>query len=222
VSARDLASLAYRLAGVYAFVQALRLLPSLLTAPAWNYEADNGPTVNMPMLVLGYFIPITLLVALGFYLVVKSRVLAELTVGGSTQPALPMSGREIHAILLSVLGVLLIGIASPSIPRVGQNFALLLGDYGRDGFLERRTALFKDSWLFLSGVVLQLALGVLLLFRARQLSLLLRRSHGSKRLERGCPHCKHPFSARDYRSEVEEWICSKCRRSLPRELVVTE
>ena len=84
MTGRDLAAVAFRLAGVYALVQAIGLLNPLLTTPAWSSQTDFN--VNVPLLVLGSLIPFVFMAYLAIHLIARPRSWAEPLVRDLDQP----------------------------------------------------------------------------------------------------------------------------------------
>lgn len=221
MSTRDIASLAFKLAGIYSLIQAIALLPPLLSLPAWDLGQMVEPTVNVPLLVLGHLVPIVILACLGLYLIFGSRSLARATVRGVEGSKGPVQPFQIHAVLFSVVGALLIGLASKSVPHIFQNIAILLHDWGTPGSEERRQDFIRDNWQWASGICLQLVIGVGLLFWSKRIAGVFHRTaipEEARRHQQHCPYCGQPFFADDYRAEASTRLCSRCTKELPSEM----
>lgn len=220
---RDIASLAYKLAGIYALIHAAVHLSSLLPLLAMSPDPFElaAIEINFPLLAAGHLIPFIVLVALGSILILDSRRFARITVRdepGSGEGVQPV---QLHAILFSVAGVMIIALAAPSIPRTLSDLAVILSDYGTLGSKERRTEWLVTNWHWATGVALQLALGVGLLFWGRRLAKRFHRppppAHPiESRMH--CPRCDHPFDPSDYRSDALTRWCANCNQDLPADL----
>lgn len=136
MSARDVASLAYKLAGVYALVQILSLLAPILTAPLWwplAQEAD--PPFNVALLVVGQFTPVALMAALGLLPILKSRSLANLTIGeaATAGPALVILGFSLLPVPFSKWVLLIIALDPDTVLTILSLPSLFRGLGGRTG-----------------------------------------------------------------------------------------
>ena len=223
MSPRDIASLAFRLAGVYVIITPLTPLSELLSFLAydWRQYAD-APAINVPILIVGRVLPIAICLVLGSLLIVKSRAFAASVVKDPADSSNALQPVHIHAILFSVVGVLLIGLASRSIPSVFQNIAIALSEYREPLALERRQKLLADTWTWATGVILQFGIGLALLIWSRRLAGSFYRSTSAAHRDEAaalCPHCKNSFVPRDYRPNAPMHLCSHCGKEIPPELL---
>jgi hypothetical protein len=218
MSPRDIGTLAFKLAGIFAIIQAIRMLPPLLAVPAWDLSEALDQNFNVPLLITGQLVPIIILVSLGISLYAGSRALAKATVGEAVEGRAPLQLAQIHAVLFSVVGALLIGIAAQSVPELFRNLAVLLSDYGIDGYRERRLDLIKNNWQWAIGSGMQLAIGIGLLFWSKRAAAIFHKTAipaGAERKAHACPNCDQPFFIEDYRPDVATRRCSKCDEELP-------
>jgi hypothetical protein len=221
MSPRDIGTLAFKLAGIFAIIQAIRMLPPLLAVPAWDLSEALDQNFNVPLLITGQLVPIIILVGLGISLYAGSRSLARATVGKAVEGRAPLQPSQIHAILFSVVGALLIGLAAQNLPELFRNLAALLHDYGTDGYRERGLDLLGNNWHWASGTCLQFIIGLGLLFWGKRVAAFFHRSEIPAEAEREaqtCPHCDQPFFVEDYRPGATTRRCSKCDEELPDEL----
>ena len=83
---RQTASLAFKLAGLFAFIQGIRLLPDALSILATDLTWPDGPSINVPLAVFAQVFPVGLLFILGVFLIIGSGRLAA--------SSFPRSGAE--------------------------------------------------------------------------------------------------------------------------------
>ncbi len=212
MSPRDIGSLAFKIAGIFAIVQALLLVPNLLSIPAYGPYSDDGFGRYVTMLVLAYVIPILLLIGFGAFLIGSSRELAETTVLDKAS-ALRLRAHEVHTILFSVVGAFLIGYGAIEIPSVIRDVVAATSGIGRTD-----PDLTPGHWAWAAGTVLQLTIGFGLLFQARRLAVIFNPSNQIAGTDSGlprCPSCDHPYDPEDYRQDARIRLCSNCEGELP-------
>jgi hypothetical protein len=217
MSSRDIASTAFKLAGIYVFVQTIQPLSELLTFLAYD-RATWMADINVPLMVIGRLFPLVIAILLGSVLIVNSHALADRAVrdpgfaGGSGRTL------KLHAVLLSTAGVLLMGMALPRVPMIFQNLAILFSDQEVYGVGESRAQIIRATWSWGTGVTLQFLCGAVLFLWNKRIVKLLNRGKvrtANRGEERTCPHCGHAFRIDDYRPDAESRLCSKCQQELP-------
>lgn len=214
MKARDVASLGFALSGIYVLVKALDMLPALLTLPSYSW--DDTYVKRPDLLIVGLVVPLAITIALGLTLIAKRHAFAAAVLGRPGDELTPIDARELHVILCSIVGVFLVGLALRDLPRVAHELALLAHGAGLPGASDRFEDYLHGSWVWLMGVLLQLAFGVILIAWSRRLVSRLRDRTAETRVdEKRCPHCDQPYSPGDYRSSVDKTYCSRCKNELP-------
>jgi len=220
MSPRDIASLAFKLAGIYVILQTLAALPDIAGVFAYDWRQAGDEGVNVPLLVAGRLIPLALSLVLGVLLIAKSRAFAATTVQDETGGSGRAQPVQIHAILVATVGLLLTGLAVRSLPAVVRQLTLLSAQRSVIAPWQG-TNLSADTWVWAAGVLLQFCAGVGLILWARPLAGLFHRPpvQTEEPVPAGlCPRCDHPFFAEDYRNDGSARLCAKCRSELPAEL----
>jgi DNA-directed RNA polymerase subunit RPC12/RpoP len=216
---QQIAHLAFKLIGILAIIQAVRLLPDMLGLGAWGITDQFA--VNVPLLVLAQVIPFTLLLSGGCLLIVKSMVFAGLTVGEDAEPDGTSTAADIHSILVSSVGLLLVGLAMAAVPAILHAFAVFYSEFGNQLPKEQYRKV-TDSWIQLSGVILQLGIGLFLVFRSSTIVHLVRRRFDRSNViaaDGQCPHCGFWFESKNYQPGAAAYLCSNCKQEIPRERV---
>ena len=219
MNSNQIAHLAFKLIGILAIIQAVRLLPDMLALGAWGVT-DQFP-VNVPLLVLAQVIPFTLLLSGGCLLIVKSMVFARLTIGEGAELDGTTTEADIHSIFLSSVGLLLVGLAISAVPAILHSFAVFYSEFGNRLPTEQSRKV-TNTWIQLSGVILQLGLGLFLVFRSSTIVHLLRRRFDRSNViaaDGQCPHCGFWFESRDYQPGAAAYLCSNCKQEIPPERV---
>lgn len=163
---RELASLALKLLGVYAVIEALPLLQYLQYVLAVIDQAgqrDSGVQPWTAVLGLG---PLLLMAGTAFLLLTRSDGLARMLVPEDREMATGgLSGQEIQTIAFSVAGAMVFILGLPALLQVILRLTILGPAY----YGNRQSA---DSWfvsMVLAGLgpFLQCVLGIVLFFRSR-------------------------------------------------------
>lgn len=215
---RDLAKLAYRLLGILALLYSTTLLSDVWTLTYLVMGDHNGLELSVPIVMTAQLLPFLLLVGGGIVLIARAQALANRTVGereGSTS----FTAVDLHSTLFSTAGIVLIGLSVVQLPRVIHNFAVASSAY-----VDPDTAVNVrfESWLWMTGVILQFSLGVFLVFRGSSLVTLLRRRFDRAKIvaaDGRCPHCGFWFETGSYRPDAAVYLCSNCKQELPRKLI---
>jgi hypothetical protein len=222
MSARAIANFAFKLLGILAIIQSIRMLPEVLSLAAWG-GGPTEPSVNISLLIAAQVLPFLLLLAGGFVLVVRSSTFARLALADSPNVTPQLTAADLHSILFSSVGVLLIGLSVGAVPRILYNFAVLYSGFGRGIGIDHIRV--SDNWIWLLGTALQGLLGVLLLLKGSSLVSVLRRRFDRARVlaaDGQCPHCGYWLDSKEYRPGASVYICSNCKQELSRETVAPE
>ena len=116
---REVASLALKLSGIYAFiVSASSFRTMMFMIASIGDRPAQGP--NSTLLAAGYGIPLLLLLFLGFYLISASERLSRhiFPQDSATEKTSPFSSEAMQTIAFSVVGLLLLTKAIPGLCRV--------------------------------------------------------------------------------------------------------
>jgi len=216
LSPKDIGSLAFKLAGLYAIFEALALLSVLLSIGLPLLRTDES-FLSAPMFVLGLVITTTLLLGFGSFLIGSSRRLAEATVLDSAAVAgAGVRSVDIHAVLFSVLGVFFVASVVTDLPDLIQSLYLSASEGGYGGpreFLAQR-------WPWAAGLALQSAIGLVLLLRARRLAIYFTPSEPAASTMAPllrCRSCNYPYSPESYRQDARAHLCANCGTDLRHE-----
>ena len=165
---REIGSLAFKLAGIYALILATSLIHSIFYVIGLFQGTSpySEPTIYARVaLAIGLPLPFLLLVALGVFLIVKSDKLSGRMFGESIERMEPSpSGREIQAIAFSVLGIFMFALALPKGMQVIINIFYKLDDPSL------RKQIRIGTWATAAGMTAQMILGIFLFFGGRALS----------------------------------------------------
>jgi len=161
---RRLAALLLKIAGVFCFILAVptfqRCFPFL--APL---QLLNTPPITVKMMALGFFVSTLVLIAFGFFLILRANSLAERLVPGDapddTQDQL--SSRDAQSIAFAAVGVLVLAF---TIPELFESLATAVFFHGRITI----SSLTASSWMRLIRMAVQLLFGFGLFFKARGLA----------------------------------------------------
>jgi hypothetical protein len=163
----DITIIALRLIGVYCLIESVIVLERFTFILGGSTKGDDPFIIST---VLSIFIPAVVLIFIGLLLLLKTGWLAErLTPKPSNeQISVQWKSEEIQSILFSVFGIF---IFSAAIPRVfwaiGQLITAGQVLYPTTSLVPR---IIRDTWLALTGGVIQLVVGAALFFQARTLS----------------------------------------------------
>jgi len=120
---REVASLALKLLGIYAFILSISLLHSMMYTIAMNsgqYADQPGQSPNSALLAIGSGIPWLLLIFLGWYLIAASERLGRCIFPQATaeEKTSALSSGDVQTIAFSIVGLLLLTKAAPGLFRV--------------------------------------------------------------------------------------------------------
>jgi len=120
---REVASLALKLLGIYAFIISVSLLHSMMLMIATysaQYADHLGQVPSLTLLAAGSMISLLLLIFLGCYLIMASERLSRLIFPqeGTEDKISSLSSRDVQTIAFSIVGVLLLTSAVPGLFRV--------------------------------------------------------------------------------------------------------
>ena len=120
---REVASLALKLSGIYAFIVSVSSFHSMMFMIATigaQYADHPGQGPNCALLAAGSVIPLLLLLFLGFYLIAASERLSRhiFPQDSAGEKTSPFSSEDMQTIAFSVVGLLLLTRAFPGLCRV--------------------------------------------------------------------------------------------------------
>jgi hypothetical protein len=167
---REIAALICKSLGIYAFINALNGLPSLLLPLLGNLANAQAGGPSMPIAVrLGMFInalPFMLMLFAGVVLWVGAESIAALMVKNSDETTVPIvTGKEAQIVVFSALGLWTLVQA---VPRVAQAFLKIMQFATQD--MLARTDAAGMSAPEIGALLVQVGLGVGLLLGARSLA----------------------------------------------------
>ena len=170
---REAASLAFKIAGLFAIIQAIEqsqsiliLLQAVFRAVEFGMDLSSEGWWQFVLEAATVVGPFGLLIALGILLLSRSdRLAGRMFDDGAPDPSPQTDAHELQAIAFSVLGVFVVAMAIPSLAAVLVNASV------RDIPNDMRPSL----WPPLVKLGLQLGIGAGLFFKARPLSTLWRK-----------------------------------------------
>ena len=221
MSAHYLTVLLYRLMGLFALFTAFEMLPWTLQTLTWTLPYAEEMNVSTLRTFLSFGVPVLLQLAAGTILIWKARALATWSGAVQTQAELGLTVADLHSTVVSAIGLFLMGTTVADLPPLFHTLMVLKSPYG-DQLGPTQSREVAETWVRFSGIVLQFALGVVLLLNSSTLVQLLRRRLDRAEIRTGdgrCPHCGYLFEAGDYRADAPGYFCSNCKQELPRELV---
>ncbi len=214
---KNLGETLYKLLGIFAIIQAIRMLENVLQYLAIDYGDQSF--ISVPLLGLAWLMPFLLLLGGGCFLVLRSRHLGSRDSKDDEGSLAAASGADIHSILLSSTGVLLIGIALSDLPAIASSMVIAYSELGEvTGSLQTPAR----AWGKLSGTLLQFGLGLLLVFKSTALVSLFRRRWNRTRpiaADAQCPHCGFWIVASDYQAGATGYRCDNCKGEIPHDLI---
>jgi hypothetical protein len=157
----QISSLALKLLGIYAIIQAL---PTLGTFPSMFAFADG----DKGYMFLGSILPFILLFGAGVFLILSSNKLAsKMMVGDEINiPTTQLTGRNVQTIAFSILGIAMIAWAIPEFSKIFANIQLLKN--AGDEFPRKSIGI--GTQVYAIGLSIQCVVGLLLFFGAKGLS----------------------------------------------------
>ena len=159
---REVGSLAFKLAGIYAMIHTIGFMQFLFVLGDINrIDAPYGKV----LLVAAAVLPFLLLVALTCILILSSDRLSARMFGDSGQePGRSACAQELQPIAFSVLGAFIFASALPDFLRIAGSLSVQVSD----PVMLRRITL--GTWLSAIGILAKVALAVGLFFGGRGLS----------------------------------------------------
>ncbi len=167
MSLRGIASLGFKLLGIFVIVQAVPLLQDIGIFLG-SIESLASTNVNIAVLIISAILPVGLLIGIGCGLLIFSSKLASRLITPDTEgPRDPSADSEdIQAVAFSVIGVLVFVLAVPKLFQIGANY------YGikQMGQYARAELFWRGTWVHVIGLLVQLLIGLGLFLGARGLS----------------------------------------------------
>lgn len=167
---REVGSLAFKLAGIYALVRAADHATYLFmwaqsVMDVLRHRDGVGPHVTELWTGLLVALPFAFLVALGVFLIARGGWLsARMFPGPEQDVTVTASARDVQAIAFSVVGVLLIASALPMLAQIGVNL------YYHYKYPEMELRVIRGNWVAFLRMCAKLILGTVLFFSGRSLS----------------------------------------------------
>jgi hypothetical protein len=216
MSSRALAAVAVVFLGMLSFLFSVNLVQSLITMPYYPEEIEGKTS----LVVLAYILPLVVLVGAGLFLILRRHQIADWIVSGSpveeTTESRNLAG--LPALLFAALGIYLVVTTLPTIAGLASRL-IFSRSYSN---VEEFAGVFWSNLGYYAGTLGQLVIGAYLFFGARKLE------HwwfSPDTVEPKtvpmppdlptCPQCGTQFDPADYRSDLQEKLCSKCRAALP-------
>ena len=214
---KNLGETLYKLLGIFAIIQAIRMLESVLHYLAIKRSYDS--VFNPKLLGLAWLVPFLLLLVGGLFLMLRSRQLASRNSTDDEKLGTETSTASIHSSLLSAAGFLLIGFSLSDLPKVGTD--LLIMYLEQPGMLSvvRNPITVGGN---IASVLLPMSLGLLLVLKNSALVSVLRRRRDRTRpvaADAQCPHCGFWIVASDYKAGAPGYRCDNCKGEIPHDLI---
>ncbi|WP_256759327.1 hypothetical protein [Cohnella sp. WQ 127256] len=165
---RELAFLALRVLSIYLFILGLSHLTSLLdfTIPTYLQVIEHDTTYAEVFLIIG--IPTFVLLVGGVILWIFAEKLSSYMVPKSSTGSGNFPTKELEGFVLSVIGLILLILSFTSIVRLSMSYIHLINQ--EIGF-DRKTYIYP-----LVEQAIRLLIGIILLFKAEGLALMLRKT----------------------------------------------
>jgi hypothetical protein len=171
----QIASLAFKLAGIFSISQAIPLLRQISEVIALKnspfFDSSFGQAFPGNYIFTGIIASISLLILFGFILLFFSNTFSRKMFPQGSSPSTPeteITAKNIQAVAFSVVGVILIVIAIPKLVQIGANIQALAN--AGDGDPVRSISI--GTWAYSIGLTVQMFIGILLFLGARGLSTL--------------------------------------------------
>jgi len=172
---REIAALICKALSIYVFVITLNQLPLLFASALYSMLNNSTDTPMEKVSFLASILaalPLTLNILAGLFLWMGADNLARRMVKNDDTTVQPIIGQEAQTIVFSALGLFTL---LQAIPRAGQMITNFYTFSRQDALMQREFT--GSSTPDIAGLLIQLALGVWLLFGASGLSKLLRSFH---------------------------------------------
>lgn len=133
----DAASLAFKLAGIYVMVEAIKLVPTVAIPLRAFIQTDGVKLADVAGVGVPLLISCTALAILSYLLIAKSRRFADRSLAAPEQSQIDFQRRidELQVVAFSVVGVLLLCQGIPELVRIaagGYHNRELMGAYLRE------------------------------------------------------------------------------------------
>ena len=211
---RDVASLAFTVIGVLAFLATFGLIQALVTIPFYKDDLKGNPLG----FALALVVPIATLAAAGILLIMKRNRLAEALFPDAAVQGDRITLPDLQDLAYSLLGLYL---TLTTLPELGSLAGSLINLRAMES-TEQFAGAFRMSLPTYVGALLQAIVGGYLFFYGNRIGAFLRRLHSvSKptpqppRSLPECPNCGKPYDPAQYRTDAPERLCSACREPLP-------
>jgi hypothetical protein len=169
----QIASLAFKLAGIFSIIQAIPLLREISEVLALKnspiFETTNGQAYPSNFIFIGIIASISLLILFGLILLCFSDTFSIKMFGKDNSPPTPESeitAKNIQTMAFSIVGVILVVVAIPKIVQVGANIQALVN--AGDGAPTRNIS--AGTWAYSIGMTVQMLVGILLFVGSKGLS----------------------------------------------------
>jgi hypothetical protein len=123
-----IASLSLKLLGIYSIIEAIPLLKvftdyflmqKTMTRFTGSEQASNATLIDVYIFIAG-LVPFLILICLGVYLIKNSDIISDkLVIDNNESTIEPVSVKNIQAIAFSIVGIVLIVIATPKLLQTG-------------------------------------------------------------------------------------------------------
>jgi hypothetical protein len=211
---RDVASLAFTVIGVLAFLASFELVQAVATIPLYKDDIKGSPLEIAFALV----VPTLILAAAGFLLIRKRNRLAEALFPRAETQDHAISLADLQDLAYSVLGLYL---AITTLPDLGSLAGSLIGLRATESVGQFAGAVRLSVPQYV-GTLLRLVAGGYLFLYGNRVGELLRRLHRAAKATPlptrslpECPNCGRAYDPAQYRSDAAERLCSGCRQPLP-------
>ena len=175
---KEVASLALKLLGLYAFIVSISMLQTIVFAIRTSIQTH---TMNLLIIIIGVLIPLILMITFGIYLIKTSDKLSNKIFTGieNDNKAIKLSLSAVQSIAFSVIGVFLI---TNAIPKLFQKIAqlLLLALIQERVLLENVRQRLAENLL---EIIIQLILGFYLFLGSESISKLWRKIHSMRSMQ---------------------------------------
>ncbi len=231
MNARQTASLAFRLMGIYAIINSIGFLRSFLS----SYSFQNpDQEFSRQLYEALHLIPFLALVGLGVVLIRYGGVYAaKMFDCNELETSSELDCAKLHSVLISILGlylmltyfVTLLGVIGSFFSFSRQSF---FDSQEQGNLVSSIIEFFKPYLLHLIIGFINFLLGFIFFFRSSRVVRFWKKFQKddstdkaitADEAEQHCPVCGHPFKYSDYRDGLDEYFCSKCREKLPSDII---
>ena len=169
----QIASLSFKLVGIFSIVQAIPLLQHISGVFALKnsavFESSSGQAYPGNYILIGIIVSISLLILLGLILLCFSNAFAKKMFGQDNSiptPETEITAHNIQSVAFSIVGVVLIVVAIPKLIQVGANIQVLAN--AGDQYPTKSVS--AGTWAYSIGLAAQMVVGILLFLGSRGLS----------------------------------------------------